>query len=146
MHSSSRFRFALLRCARLLSDEVNNVLMQHQLNYSLWQALVIIEMNPNCTAIDIAKELNISKPAVTKRMNTLHDLGLIEQLPLSDKRQKSLKLSQIGVSLYLQCSKEIDQLEADLLSPFDQDELQQSHGFILNLLDSLQHRKDQYHV
>ena len=53
MHSTSRFRFALLRCARLLSDEVNALLLQHGLNYSLWQSLVIIKLNGQCTALDI---------------------------------------------------------------------------------------------
>lgn len=145
MDISSKFRFTLLRCARLFSDEVNIVLMQHQLNYSLWQTLVIIHLNQQCTALDIANELSISKPAVTKRLNSLHHLGCLEHIPMLDKRQKKLSLSQHGYNLFTLCLKDIDRLETQLLAEFDQTELQQSHGFLLKLLTSLQDRKESKH-
>lgn len=142
---SSRFRFTLLRCARLMSDEINTVLLPHQLNYSLWQTLVILHLNKDCTALDIAKELSISRPAVTKRLNHLTDLGCIQQIPLPDKRQKQLSLSEFGEQLFQECSQEIDDLEVELLKPFDRSELKQSHQFISQLLNSLQHRKEPIH-
>ena len=146
MHSTSRFRFALLRCARLLSDEVNALLLQHGLNYSLWQSLVIIKLNGQCTALDIAQELRISKPAVTKRLNTLIEMNLIAQQPTQDKRQKRLQLSPLGEQRFEACCHQIDILEAALLSDFDQDELQHAHQFVLEFMHSLQARKEQLHV
>ena len=38
------FRASLLRCARLMSDEINIILLPHQLNYSLWQVLYVIQL------------------------------------------------------------------------------------------------------
>lgn len=145
MNSPIRFRFALLRCARLFSDEVNTLLTKQQLNYSLWQTLVIIHLNPNCTALDIANELSISKPAVTKRLNTLTDLGFIQYGPVIDKRQKAISLSEICLKRFQLCSTQIDELENQILSSFDQTALQQSHLFNLELMDKLQARKDQNH-
>ncbi|ATO20405.1 transcriptional regulator [Acinetobacter sp. LoGeW2-3] len=145
MDTSSRFRFALLRCARLLGDEVNAVLLEHDLNYSLWQSLVIIKMNGQCTALDIAHELQISKPAVTKRLNTLIEMNLIESLPTTDKRQKLLQLSTLGEQQFQQCSDKIDDLETELLHGFDKSQLKQAHAFILDFMNSLQSRKDQHH-
>ncbi|WP_347455163.1 MarR family transcriptional regulator [Acinetobacter thermotolerans] len=145
MDTTSRFRFALLRCARLLSDEVNAVLLEHGLNYSLWQSLVIIKMDDHCTALDIAHELQISKPAVTKRLNTLMEMNLIESLPTTDKRQKLLSLSPLGEQQFQLCSDKIDDLETELLHGFDKSQLKQAHAFILDFMNSLQSRKDQQH-
>ncbi len=142
MDTTSRFRFALLRCARLLGDEVNAVLVEHGLNYSLWQSLVIIQMNGQCTALEIAHELQISKPAVTKRLNTLIEMNLLESLPTTDKRQKLLQLSVLGEQLFAQCCDKIDDLEAELLQDFNQSDLKQAHVFVLNFMHSLQSRKE----
>lgn len=145
MDTTSRFRFALLRCARLLGDEMNAVLIEHGLNYSLWQSLVIIKMNGQCTALDIAQELRISKPAVTKRLNTLMEMNFIESQPMTDKRQKLLQLSEMGEQLFQQCCGKIDVLEAELLQDFNKDELKRAHAFVLEFMHSLQARKELQH-
>ena len=36
-----------------MSDEINTILLQHQLNYSLWQVLYVIQLKQGCTSIDI---------------------------------------------------------------------------------------------
>ncbi|AWD71402.1 MULTISPECIES: MarR family winged helix-turn-helix transcriptional regulator [Acinetobacter] len=145
MDTTSRFRFALLRCARLLGDEMNAVLIEHGLNYSLWQSLVIIKMNGQCTALDIAQELRISKPAVTKRLNTLIEMNFIESQPMTDKRQKLLQLSEMGEQQFQQCCGKIDVLEAELLQDFNKDELKRAHAFVLEFMHSLQARKELQH-
>ena len=145
MDTTSRFRFALLRCARLLGDEMNAVLIEHGLNYSLWQSLVIIKMNGQCTALDIAQELRISKPAVTKRLNTLMEMNCIESQPMTDKRQKLLQLSERGEQQLQQCCGKSDVLEAELLQDFNKDELKRAHAFVLEFMHSLQARKELQH-
>ena len=89
-------RTALLHCARLLNDEINQLLLPYQLNMSLWQVIYVIEQKQGCTAIEIVQYLNISKPAVSKRVQALINLGLIELQETSDKRQKKIKLSAQG--------------------------------------------------
>ena len=145
METTSRFRFALLRCARLLGDEMNAVLVEYDLNYSLWQTLVIIKLFQPCTAIEIAHELRISKPAVTKRLNVLFAANWIEQVDTTDKRQKMLKISAHGDSLFEACCQSIDVLEADLLKDFDGEKLKIAHGFIFELMQHLQVRKEHQH-
>lgn len=144
MQTTSRFRFALLRCARLLSDEMNAVLIDYDLNYSLWQSLVIIKLHQECTAMDIAQELQISKPAVTKRLNVLFAAQWIEQITSQDKRQKKLQLSVQGEELFQRCCERIDVLEAELLQGFQVDQLQHAHHLIFNLMQHLQARKDDH--
>ena len=64
------FRSAMLRCARMLSDEVNTLLIPYQLNYSLWQVMYVIQEMNGCTSIEIAEILNVSKPSIAKRIHT----------------------------------------------------------------------------
>ena len=145
MEPPCRFRFALLRCARLLGDEMNAVLLEYDLNYSLWQSLVMIKLHQPCIALDLAEELQISKPAVTKRLNVLFTADWVEQIASIDKRQKMLQLSALGEDLFEVCCQRIDLLEAELLKGFDVDALKQAHGLIFGLMQHLQVRKELQH-
>ena len=94
---SSRFRSLLLRCARLMSDEINTILLSSQLNYSLWQVLYTIQSQQQCTLVDISSYLNVSKPSITKRIQHLSELDLICQIETEDKRQKYLNSASKGL-------------------------------------------------
>ncbi|MGE8539200.1 MAG: MarR family winged helix-turn-helix transcriptional regulator, partial [Acinetobacter sp.] len=109
--SSTRFRAVLLRCARLLSDEINTILLASQLNYSLWQVLYVIQIHQQCTLIDISNYLNVSKPSISKRIQNLVELALISQIETADKRQKLFTLSEKGIQTFANCSQQIDQFE-----------------------------------
>jgi DNA-binding MarR family transcriptional regulator len=120
MQTPFSFRASLLRCARLMSDEINTILLPHQLNYSLWQVLYVIQFKQGCTSIDIAEYLNVSKPSVAKRIQILMQLKLLTQLETEDKRQKKLILSAHGAQLFQLCTGKIDQFEQQLLATLDQ--------------------------
>lgn len=138
------FRMALIRCARLFSDEINILLEPYQLNFSLWQALYAIHQKKECTSIEIAEELNVSKPSITKRMQALERLQLIQPLPSTDKRQKLFCLSQQGHELYQICAHKIDELEKNLLANFTESDAEQTQQLLTQLIDTLQHRKTEH--
>lgn len=140
MPSPLKFRTLLLRCSRLMSDEYNVILLPHQLNYSLWQVLYIIQEQLEITSIDIAKYLNISKASIAKRIHVLFALELIEQVNTVDKRQKKLKLSQQGQILYQACSEKIDLFEQQLLMKIAPVDLKQSTAMLSQLLEHLEHK------
>nr|WP_174505855.1 MarR family transcriptional regulator [Acinetobacter sp. Marseille-Q1620] len=124
--SKPHFRTSILRCARLISDEINHLLEPFQLNYSLWQVLFVIHSKQNCTFLDIAEYLNVSKPSITKRIQALNQLGLLTQLETQDKRQKKLCLSEHGMQIYQICSSLIDEFEQLLISELKPDQISQS--------------------
>lgn len=136
--SPLKFRTALLRCARLFSDEVNTLLLPHQLNYSLWQVLYVIHLKQQCTQVDIAAYLKVSKPSITKRIRVLLDLGLIHQLESSDKRQKCLTFSSHGQELFKHCSSQIDQFEQQLLQSFAVADIAHTREILNQLSEQLQ--------
>ena len=140
-----KFRASLLRCARLMSDEINIILLPHQLNYSLWQVLYVIQLKQGCTSIDIAEYLNVSKPSIAKRIHTLMQLEVLEQVDTEDKRQKKLILSQKGVELFQICSKKMDVFEQQMLLPLDQDSQNCALDTLHTLMDHLQDLKSGTH-
>lgn len=140
MPSPLKFRTLLLRCSRLISDECNLILLPYQLNYSLWQVLYLIEAQSEITSIDLAKYLNVSKPSIAKRVHTLLQLELLEQVFTEDKRQKKLKLSKQGQSLFETCSQKIDQFEQRLLVHINPNDLKQSSETLSQLLYQLEYQ------
>ena len=141
MSPQLKFRASLLRCARLLSDEINTILLPHQLNYSLWQVLYVIQLKQGCTSIDIAEYLNVSKPSIAKRIHALMQLEVIEQVDTEDKRQKKLILSQKGIQLFQICSEKMDVFEQQLLFSLDQDMQKITLTTLHTLMDHLQDLK-----
>lgn len=130
----------MLRCSRLISDEYNLILLPHQLNYSLWQVLYVIQAQSEITSIDLAKYLNVSKPSIAKRVHKLLQLELLEQVFTEDKRQKKFKLSKQGQSLFETCSQKIDQFEQRLLVHINPNDLKQSSETLSQLLYQLEYQ------
>lgn len=143
MPSPLKYRTVLLRCARLLSEEFNQILLPHQLNYSLWQVIYFIHDQSEVNSIDVAKYLKVSKPSIAKRVQTLMQLDLLQQVATADKRQKNLVLTPHGLELFETCSLQIDQYEQKLLSDFDKEQLEQSFNTLSQLLAHLQQPKPQ---
>lgn len=120
------FRSSLLRCARIVSDHINHLLLPCNLNYSLWQVMYVIQHKQGCTSIEIADYLNVSKVSIAKRIHSLMQLDVLQQIETSDKRQKKLILSRNGQSLFQQGSRLIEQFEYDLTQHFDPEILKNS--------------------
>ncbi len=141
MSPQLKFRASLLRCARLMSDEINTILLPHQLNYSLWQVLYVIQLKQGCTSIDIAEYLNVSKPSIAKRIHALMRLEVLEQVDTEDKRQKKLILSAKGIELFQICSEKMDVFEQQLLLPVDQNSQNCTLDTLHTLMEHLQKLK-----
>lgn len=141
MPNRLNFRASLLRCARLMSDEINTILLPHQLNYSLWQVLYVIQLKQGCTSIDIAEYLNVSKPSIAKRIHALIQLEVLDQVDTDDKRQKKLILSIKGQQLFAACSEKLNLFEQRLLLPLDQAAQNSTLNTLHKLMDHLQEMK-----
>ncbi|MFH7766162.1 MarR family winged helix-turn-helix transcriptional regulator [Acinetobacter sp. BSP-28] len=141
MPNPLKFRASLLRCARLMSDEINTILLPHQLNYSLWQVLYVIQLKQGCTSINIAEYLNVSKPSIAKRVHALMQLQVLDQVDTEDKRQKKLILSTQGQQLFAACSEKLDLFEQQLLLPLDQAAQNSTLNTLHKLMEHLQEMK-----
>ena len=132
-----QFRTSLVKCARLFSQEINTLIEPLGLNYSLWQVLYLIHHYQVCSALDIAHDLGVSKPSISKRIQVLLDKQLIEQIESQDKRQKLLQLTTLGKHHFQICVEKIDTREHELLSPLDPTEQVIAHRVLNQLITQL---------
>jgi len=145
MNSLLWFRPSLLRCARMISDEINTILLPYQLNYSLWQILFVIQEKHGCTSIEMAEYLNVSKPSIAKRIHVLMQMGVLSQIETEDKRQKKLMLSASGIALFQQCAAEIDSFEKQLIQNLDQHDIQRCINVLHAIINDLEINKTGEH-
>ena len=146
MNSILGFRSSLLRCARMMSDEINTLLLPYQLNYSLWQVMFVIRKKNGCTSIEMAEYLNVSKPSIAKRVHALSQLHILTHVETEDKRQKKLILSETGLALFQQCSQDIDRFEQSLIAQFNPQDIQHAIHIFHSIASALetQHLGDQH--
>ena len=146
MNSILGFRSSLLRCARMMSDEINTLLLPYQLNYSLWQVMFVIREKNGCTSIEMAEYLNVSKPSIAKRVHALSQLHILTHVETEDKRQKKLILSETGLALFQQCAQDIDHFEQSLIAQFNPQDIQHAVHIFHSIVSALeaQHSGDQH--
>ena len=141
MLKNKTLRALILKCARMLSEGINQVLETENLNYSLWQVIYVIHFKKHCTSLDIAEYLNVSKPSITKRVQILEQMNLLTQLESTDKRQKMLALSSEGQKVYQTCSTLIDEFEQQLLGDVSEEQQSEAKLTLMLMMQQLQQMK-----
>lgn len=102
----------------------NNRLLSPDITYNSQLYLDIIHYTENCTASLLAKMLNISKPAVTSKINELMSLGLVMKVrSSSDKRVYYLKTTDEVSHSYTAYDRAIDRATAEIAKSFSQEEI-----------------------
>lgn len=108
----------------------NNRLLSPDITYNSQLYLDIIHYTENCTASLLAKMLNISKPAVTSKINELMSLGLVRKVrSSSDKRVYYLKTTDEVSHSYTAYDRAIDRAPPKLPTPFPRRKLRLSVKF-----------------
>lgn len=132
------FRTLLIRSARLLSEKINLALQEFDLTYSQWIVMHVIHDAEKCSLIDIAKVLNISQPAVTKRIFELEQKGFVQFIPTTDRREKIVALNEAGLDVYLKGHDFLDAFEqryCDGISDENFEQLKTSLRIFMNNLE-----------
>lgn len=132
------FRALLLRSSRLFTDKINALLQPFELNYSLWMVLYVIKHAGSCSQIEIAQQLQISQPAITKRMATLEHQGLIDFIPTANKREKIVSLSEQGHHIFAIGEREIYLLEQRYSQGLSTEQIEQTKQALQIFLHHLQ--------
>lgn len=114
-----------LRLYRPMINSLNEILSPYNLSYSLWQVIYYIKQNGPTPLVDIAKRYNVEKPSITRRVNALEKLKLIEKKESRDRREKIIQLTPLGEEIYSSCRKNITEFERTFLGNLSENELQQ---------------------
>lgn len=107
---------------RPLQTALNDRLAPYDLSYSLWQVLYYVENRGPSMLVDIAAYYNVEKPAITRRVFRLEELGIIEQIDGPDRRGKVIRLTKHGRDIYRTCRRSITELEHRLMDGIPNEE------------------------
>lgn len=95
---------------RPFTNMINEHLAKYGLFSSQWGLLRLLKDNGPITFGDIATHLYIEKPSVTKLVNKLDELQLVEIRAGKDKREKIVHLTEKGEGMIDAVQKELKPL------------------------------------
>lgn len=125
------------RLYRPLITALNEILSKHNLSYSFWQVIYCAKHYGPTTLVEIAKRYNVEKPTITRRVNYLEKLKLIEKIESVDKREKVIRLTPEGEELYKKCRREITDFEMHLTEHMSKEELEHFFKILLEIEQKL---------
>lgn len=72
--------------------------------------------------MELSHYQSVEKPTITRTINRLEELGYVEHIPGKDKREKRMKLTDLGKIVYKDVRVTIDQFEQDILQGISEEE------------------------
>jgi MarR family transcriptional regulator, transcriptional regulator for hemolysin len=107
---------------RPIINLLNELLGEFDLSYSLWQVMFFLKMNGPSSLVDISKYYEVEKPAITRRVQRLEKMSLVEVIPSQNKREKVIHLTDRGEEVYELCRKRITDLESHVMRDIPEEE------------------------
>ena len=95
MNKNKDFFNEFSRTYRPITNHTNRILEKHGLSSSYWRVMRIIDTGAKNFG-DITDELLIEKPALTKIIKKLCDMGIVDIQRGLDKREKIVMLTVLG--------------------------------------------------
>ncbi|GEN86271.1 MULTISPECIES: MarR family winged helix-turn-helix transcriptional regulator [Oceanobacillus] len=126
-----------IRIYRPLMKSLNELLEKYQLSYSLWQVIVYLKDEGTSTLVDISNYYQVEKPSITRRVHRLQELGLIDEVPSANRREKIMELTTEGKRIYQICREEITALEHHISKGLSEEEQQTAFQFLMKIQDNI---------
>ncbi|WP_192892935.1 MarR family winged helix-turn-helix transcriptional regulator [Planococcus salinus] len=100
---------------RPFESQLNVQLAKHDLYRAQWSVLHYLATNGSATLVELAHYQRVEKPTVTRTVTRLEELNYLEHIPGKDRREKRVRLSPLGESLYKEVRLTVDQFEQEIL-------------------------------
>jgi DNA-binding MarR family transcriptional regulator len=141
-----KFFHQLIILYRPLENRLNVLLAKHQIQRAQWTVLYYLANFGSATLVELSQYQSVEKPTVTRTVNRLEELGLIEQVPSEDKREKRIQLTGLGKQVYAEVRITIDRFEQDILQGISESEQLEAirimNAIRNNLLEQVEERND----
>ncbi|MFP3508933.1 MarR family transcriptional regulator [Peribacillus sp. SIMBA_075] len=105
-----------LQFSRSFTKKLNEQLAKVDLFHSQWLIVYYLNQYGCSTLVEISTYLDVEKPTVTRTVNRLEELDLIEQIPGKDKRERRIQLTESGVRTFQEAKKVVEEFELQLMS------------------------------
>ncbi|TCS35143.1 DNA-binding MarR family transcriptional regulator [Paucimonas lemoignei] len=122
---------------RPLIQTLNDLLHPFNLSYSLWQVMVYLHEHEQASLVEISTHYGIEKPAITRRVQRLEELGYITIAQGTDRREKAIALSSQGHGVYAQCRQRISALERRVTADIAAARLEQTAAVLQQIRENL---------
>lgn len=123
MNNNAYFFNEFSRTNRPFTNHINRILEKHGLSSSYWRVMRIVDIASANNFGEITDELNIEKPALTKIIKKLCDMGIVEIRLGKDKREKIVLLTKIGKEKMDEIRKELNPFFTHALQGVSQEQL-----------------------
>ncbi|MGG3479098.1 MarR family transcriptional regulator [Peribacillus frigoritolerans] len=117
-----KFFQQLLLLYRPFENNLNIQLNKHDLHRAQWSILYYLNNYGSATLVELANYQSVEKPTITRTIARLEELGYVEHVPSKDKREKRMRLTELGKMVYSEVRVTIDQYEQEILKGITEEE------------------------
>jgi MarR family transcriptional regulator, transcriptional regulator for hemolysin len=107
---------------RPFENNLNIQLNKHDLHRAQWSILYYLNNYGSATLVELANYQSVEKPTITRTIARLEELGYVEHVPSKDKREKRMRLTELGKKVYSEVRVTIDQYEQEILKGITEEE------------------------
>ncbi|WP_454862035.1 MarR family winged helix-turn-helix transcriptional regulator [Peribacillus frigoritolerans] len=122
MKTFQKFFQQLLLLYRPFENNLNIQLNKHDLHRAQWSILYYLNNFGSATLVELANYQSVEKPTITRTIARLEELGYVEHMPSKDKREKRMRLTELGKKVYSEVRVTIDQYEQEILKGITEEE------------------------
>ncbi|MDP1419524.1 MarR family transcriptional regulator [Peribacillus simplex] len=122
MKTYQKFFQQLLLLYRPFENNLNIQLNKHDLHRAQWSILYYLTNYGSATLVELANYQSVEKPTITRTIARLEELGYVEHVPSKDRREKRMRLTELGSKIYSEVRVTIDQYEQEILKGITEEE------------------------
>ncbi|MFS0762106.1 MULTISPECIES: MarR family winged helix-turn-helix transcriptional regulator [Peribacillus] len=122
METYQKFFQQLLLLYRPFENNLNIQLNKHDLHRAQWSILYYLINYGSATLVELANYQSVEKPTITRTIARLEELGYVEHVPSKDRREKRMRLTELGKKIYSEVRVTIDQYEQEILKGITEEE------------------------
>lgn len=126
-----------LQVSRMFIKKLNEQLSTINMYHSQWSVMFYLNHSDTATLVEISKYYDVEKPTITRTVNRLEELGLVEQIPGKDKRERRIQLTDAGVQKYIEGQKIVDEFERNIMKDIPEDDREKTREILLLLQKTL---------
>ena len=127
------FFHQFLQVSRTFTKKLNEQLSNINLYHSQWSVIYYLHMSETATLVEISNYFDVEKPTITRTVNRLEELGLIEQIPGKNKRERRIQLTDAGVQKYIEGQKIVDEFEYNIMNDIPEADREKTRQTLLQL-------------
>ncbi|WP_319020750.1 MarR family winged helix-turn-helix transcriptional regulator [Bacillus sp. B1-b2] len=102
-----------------------------------WTILFYLYEKSSATLVELSQYQGVEKPTITRTIQQLEKLGLVEQVLSKDKREKKMQLTEYGEKVYLEVRIAVDEFEERILQGLSEKEVEQTTDILSTIRNNL---------